>query len=49
MEQGISKDDKNSTNFRITVTKKFYEKLKRVGGVNMGHLLQISMLVKTAY
>ena len=48
-EQGIRKDDKNSTNFRITVTKKFYEKLKRVGGVNMGHLSQISTLVKTAY
>ena len=35
-EQGISKDDKNSTNFRITVTKKFYEKLKRVGGSEYG-------------
>ena len=35
-EQGI-RHDENSANFRITVTKKFYEKLKRVGGVDIGH------------
>ena len=40
--------DRDSTNLRFTVTKNFYEKLKRVEGDTNGYQ-RISTLVKTAH
>ena len=41
---------RDSTDFRTTVTKNFYEKLKRLRGAGGGYRpLRISKLVKTAH
>ena len=50
--QGVRHDKNSTINFRGTVTKNFYEKLKRVcvGGGGGGYRpLGISTLVKTAH